>query len=244
MAGGCRFLNIPPAHDFIITAATAELLKEKVMPNLVEFLKTVGLELSLEKTKITTIEEGFDFLGFNIRKYKNGRVFTKPSKAGINSFRKKIRDTIKKGVALPTDELIYTLNEKITGWTNYYRCVVSSKIFSSIDDEIFHALKRWSFKRHPTKGKWWIMKKYYTSYRGSNWRFHCVIKDKVGKKRPLYLKKASDTKIRRHMKIMASATPFDPAYKDYFVKREKERKIRSLLGNNTELPGLKIIQFC
>ena len=230
------------ADDFIITAATEELLKEKVMPNLVAFLKNVGLELSLEKTKITSIEEGFDFLGFNIRKYKNGRVFTKPSKASIKNFRKEIRDTIKRGVALPTEQLIYTLNKKITGWTNYYRCVVSSKVFSLIDNEIFLALKRWSFKRHPTKGKRWIMKKYYTSYRGIQWRFHCKIKDKEGKPKLLYLKKASETKIRRHMKIVAKATPFDPFYKEYFEKREKERKRRSLLSNDTELSGLKTIQ--
>ena len=98
------------ADDFVVTAASAELLKDEVMPKLVAFLKTVGLELSIEKTKITSIEEGFDFLGFNIRKYKDGKVITKPSKAGIKAFLKKVRDFIKKGVALPTHQLIYALN--------------------------------------------------------------------------------------------------------------------------------------
>ena len=230
------------ADDFIITGASAELLKEKVMPKLVDALKTVGLELSLEKTKITAIEDGFDFLGFNIRKYKNGRVFTKPSKASIKAFRKEIRDLIKRGIALPTERLIYALNEKITGWCNYYRCVVSSKVFALIDTEIFQALKRWTFKRHARKGKKWIMKKYYTRYNGDNWRFHCPIKGKNGKNKPLFLKKASDFKIRRHMKIIANANPFDPAYKEYFVKREEDRKKRRLLSFDPELTGLKIIQ--
>ena len=79
-------------------------------------------------------------------------------------------------------------------------------------------------------------------YKGDNWRFTCPIKGKDGKNKPLFLKKASDTKIRRHMKIIANANPFDPAYKDYFVKREKDRKRRRLLSFDTELTGLKIIQ--
>ena len=86
------------------------------------------------------------------------------------------------------------------------------------------------------------MKKYYTSYRGSQWRFHCKIKDKEGKSKLLYLKKASDTKIRRHMKIAAKATTFDPIYKEYFERREKQRKRLSLLSHKTKLAGLKIIQ--
>jgi RNA-directed DNA polymerase len=230
------------ADDFIVTAATPELLKERVLPKLEAFLKTVGLELSQEKTKITSIEEGFDFLGFNIRKYKDGKLLIKPSKASIKDFLKEIRTLIKRSVALPTEKLIYALNEKIAGWTNYYRCVVSSKVFSLIDNEIFQVLKRWSFKRHPTKGKRWIIKKYYTHYQGNNWRFHCTIKDKNGIQKPLYLKRASETKIRRHIKIMAKANPFDPLYKDYFAKREKERLRRRLLSYKTEAAGLKIIQ--
>jgi len=229
------------ADDFIITAATAELLKEEVMPKLISFLEKIGLELSIEKSKITSINQGFNFLGFNIRKYKNGKVLTKPSKTSITKFREEIRDTIKRGIALPTEQLIHHLNEKITGWSNYYRSVVSSKVFSQIDDDIFYALKRWCFKRHPRKGKKWIIKKYYTSYRGSNWRFHCSVKDKNGKTKPLYLKKLSDTKIRRHIKIIAKANPFDLTYEEYFVKREEDRKRRSLLSRRTELTGLKAI---
>lgn len=208
------------------------------MPKLVEALKLVGLELSLEKTKITSIEEGFDFLGFNVRKYKNRKFLTKPSKANIKDFKKKIRDLIKRGVAMSTEQLIYALNKKITGWTNYYRCGVSSKVFSQIDSEIFQALKRWSFKRHSRKSKGWIVSKYYTCYRGNNWRFHCMIKDKNGKQKPLYLKKASGTKIRRHIKIQAKANPFDPLYKGYFEKREMDRKSRAAADS----AGLMTIQ--
>ena len=136
------------ADDFIVAAASADLLQNEVMPKLIEFLKIVGLELSTEKTKITRIDDGFDFLGFTMRKYKNGRVFTKPSKENIKRFLTEIKELIRKGVALPTDKLIHALNEKITGWTNYYRSVVASKVFAQIDHELFQVLKRWALKRH------------------------------------------------------------------------------------------------
>jgi len=121
------------ADDFVVTAASRELLEEKVIPLLVEALAKVGLELSTAKTKVTHIEDGFDFLGFGVRKYKNGKLLIKPSKAGVKRFLKTIKEIIKKGVALPTEQLIHTLNNHITGWTNYYRSSVSSRVFSVID---------------------------------------------------------------------------------------------------------------
>jgi len=121
------------ADDFVVTAASKELLEGKVIPTLTEALAKVGLELSIEKTKITRIDEGFDFLGFNVRKYKDGKLLIKPAKANVIRFLKEIRTIIKKGVALPTEQLIHTLNSRLTGWVNYYRTVVSSKVFAKID---------------------------------------------------------------------------------------------------------------
>ena len=76
-------------------------------------------------------------------------------------------------------------------------------------------------KRHARKGKRWIFRRYFTRLAGDNWRFHCIVKDKEGNKKPLYLKRASDTHIRRHMKMKAEANPFDPRFKEYFKEREK-----------------------
>ena len=204
------------ADDFVVTAASKELLEEKVIPILISALGEVGLELSKEKTRITRIEEGFDFLGFEIRKYRNEKLLIKPSKANIKSFLTDIKEIIKKGAALPTEKLIHRLNQKITGWTNYYRGGVSSRIFSKIDSEIFLALKRWSLNRHSCKGKRWIMRRYFTCVGLDHWRFYCITKDKDGNKKPLYLKNATETRIRRHKKILANANPFDPQFKDYF----------------------------
>lgn len=230
------------ADDFVVTAAGEQLLREKVIPTLENALREVGLELSSEKTKITQIQTGFNFLGFNIRKYPNGKLLIKPSKANITAFLREIKSNIKRGAALPTEKLIHLLNQKITGWTNYYRSVVSAQVFHMIDSEIFYSLKRWALKRHSRKGKRWTMKKYFTSVGANNWRFHCIVKDKSGNKKPLYLKQAANTHIRRHKKIKADATPFDPSYKQYFIQRKKEQNIRGIYTNKTKSAGLRIIQ--
>jgi RNA-directed DNA polymerase len=230
------------ADDFIVTATSRELLENKVMPTLVESLAKVGLKLSPTKTKITHIDTGFDFLGFNVRKYKNGKLLIKPAKENIKRFLQEIRTTIKKGVALPTEQLIHTLNLRLTGWVNYYRTSVSSKVFSYVDSEIFKSLMRWACKRHTCKGKRWIVDKYFTTLKGDNWRFHCIIQDKQGNSKPLYLRKAGDTKIRRHVKIKSEATPFNPLFKDYFKQREEERKRRKTIINYNDFAGLRTIQ--
>ena len=190
----------------------------------------------------STINEGFDFLGFNVRKYNTGKLLIKPAEANIKRFLKEIKTTIKNGVALPTEQLIHTLNMRITGWVNYYRTSVSSKIFSKIDHEIYQALMRWACKRHARKGKRWIVKKYFTTLKGDNWRFYCMTKDKEGKTKPLYLKNAGETKIRRHVKIRSEATPFNPLHKDYFIQRENEQQRRKTIINYKKSAGLRTIQ--
>ena len=67
------------ADDFIVTGESREILENGVLPIIREFLSERGLELSEEKTVITPIEDGFDFLGSNIRWYKD-KLLTKPSK--------------------------------------------------------------------------------------------------------------------------------------------------------------------
>ena len=130
------------ADDSIVTANSKETLEARIKPILIEALAQVGLELSHTKTKIIQIHDGFDFLGFNVRKYNNGKLLIKPAKANVKRFIKEIRTIIKKGVALPTEQLIHMLNSRLTGWVNYYRSVVSSKVFSKVDHEIFQTLMR------------------------------------------------------------------------------------------------------
>lgn len=213
------------ADDFIVTGKSQELLEKSIKPIIEGFLKEVGLEISQEKSKITHIETGFNFLGFNVRKY-NGKLLIKPSKESIKNFLKEIKGVIRNNVSIKTEELINILNPKIIGWINYYRHVVSSRVFSYIDNQIFKAIYRWCCRRHSNKGKTWITKKYFRRQRLNNWRFHAMVKDKDGKNLPLYLYLARETAIKRYIKIKSTAKIYDPEFKEYFELRKSMNNFR------------------
>jgi len=100
-------------------------------------LKERGLELSHEKTQITHVEEGFDFLGQNVRRYGCGKVLTKPSSQNVKTFLSKIRETIDNSGSLTAGKLIQRLNQQIKGWTMYHRYAASQRTFSYVDHRIF-----------------------------------------------------------------------------------------------------------
>src|SRR3990167_5266102 len=112
------------ADDFIVTAKTKELLENKVKPAIEQFLSARGLQLSRAKTTITHIEKGFNFLGFNIRKY-NGKYLGKPAKEGVKAFLRGVKEIFQRGYGWGGAPLIRLLNPKIKGWANYYRSGVS-----------------------------------------------------------------------------------------------------------------------
>lgn len=217
------------ADDFIISGVNKEVLEEKVKPTVSKFLQERGLELSKEKTRITSIHEGFDFLGFNIRKY-DGKLLIKPSKANIKSFLKNIRHTVKTHPTVKTEELIRMLNSKIRGWTNYFKHVVSKATFRKVSSEIFQMIWRWSKRRHPKKGKRWIKNKYFRIQGLRNWIFHTMVKTENGAYMQLDLYEAGMVAIKRHVKVRMDATPYNPAYDDYFRQREDLRKKYSVTG--------------
>lgn len=95
-----------------------------------------------------------------------------------------------------------------------------------IDREITQTLMRWAFNRHARKGKRWIVNHYFTTVGGDNWRFYSAFRDKIGNRKLIYLKKAGNTKIRRHIKIKSDANPFDTKFTDYFKQREEGRMQR------------------
>ncbi|MBL0942257.1 MAG: group II intron reverse transcriptase/maturase [Alphaproteobacteria bacterium] len=206
------------ADDFIITGASKEVLEHKVMPLVVSFLKERGLELSSEKTLITHVDKGFDFLGFHVRKYK-GKFLSKPSKKNVKAFLKDIRILIKSQPTAKTEDLIRQLNSKIRGWAKYFQHAAAKKTFSYVDHYIFKAIMQWVKRRHPEKSAEWKYKKYFRSQGLRRWIFSVAVKDKKGQHSFLDLFTASQTPIRRHVKIKAEANPYDPQFKEYFLKR-------------------------
>ena len=220
------------ADDFIITGASREVLEDKVKPAVKAFLAERNLTLSETKTKITHIEEGFNFLGFNIRKYK-GKFLTKPSKKRVKKFLGHIREDIEKSGGLTAERLISKLNPKIRGWCNYYRHAASKRTFQNVDCHIFRKLKQWTKRRHPGKNTTWRTKQYFRQERNRHWIFHAKAKAEEGKSKIVDLFYASRVPIKRHVKIRCEATPYHPAFKAYF----KERYAKRLAKAHRGLPG-------
>ena len=220
------------ADDFIITGRNKEALEE-IKPLVVDFLKERGLTLSEEKTKITHIDDGFDFLGYNIRKYK-GVLLIKPSKKSLKKFMQKIRGIIDSNKGSKQESLIRLLNPVITGWVNYYKNCVASDTFRKADYLIFEKLWQWAKRRHPKKGKYWIADRYFTRVKNRNWCF--VANFKKGKTDDrIALKRLYDTKITRYVKVKGEANPFDPEWTEYFEKRKTYKMLQSLNGRKSLL---------
>jgi RNA-directed DNA polymerase len=138
------------ADDFIITGTSRVLLRAEVQPLVEHFLRKRGLERSHEKTRITHLEDGFDFLGQTVRRFPDGKVLIKPSKRGVHTFLSQIQETIDNSGGMAAGELIRRLNQQIKGWTMYHRYAVSKRIFQAVDDRIFRELMRWCRRRSVT----------------------------------------------------------------------------------------------
>ena len=214
------------ADDFIVTADKRETL-EDVKCMLIEFLRERGLTLSEEKTLITHISEGFDFLGFNVRKY-NGTLLIKPSPKSQKRFTGKLHEVVlKKNKTVAQQKLIEELNPILRGWGNYYSGVVSKTTFCKIDHILTNQLKRWSYRRHKNKSGKWIKDKYFIKVGNRDWIFGFKYKDSE-KEAIFALRKLADIPIRRHVKVKSQANPYDPTWDAYFFKRKlKGNRLRT-----------------
>jgi len=217
------------ADDFIITGDSKEWLENEIKPAVVEFLAERGLTLSPEKTKITHISEGFDFLGWNVRKY-DGKLLIKPSKANVKAHLDKIREVIKGNKTTKQTNLIKMLNPILRGWANYHRHSVAKKTFARVDHEVWSMLWQWAVRRHPNKGNRWIKDKYFKTRIARNWVFTATEENKDGKQRDVVLFKESDIPIQRHVKIKAGANPHDSKWAGYFESRWGKKMLNSSRG--------------
>jgi len=217
------------ADDFIITGNSKEWLQDEVMPVVVNFLAERGLTLSPEKTRITHITEGFDFLGWNMRKY-NGKLVIKPSKANIHAHLKKVREIIKGSKAIKQINLIRQLNPVLRGWANYHSHMVAKKTFGYVDAQVWSMLWRWSTRRHPNKGARWVKCKYFKTRGSRNWLF--AAEDEKQGRKEIRLLSESDTPIRRHIKIKAEANPYDQKWEKYFDARRVNKRQHLPVGQN------------
>lgn len=196
------------ADDFIITA-NSKVIAEELQNIVSDFLQSRGLTLSDEKTMITYIDKGFDFLGWTFRKFK-GKLIVKPSKTAIKDFIRKCSNIIlKESKASTQSDLIRRLNMVIRGWTNYHKHVVASQTFSYANDTLYSLLQRWAKHRHPKKNKWWRLNHYWHMNGNKPWVFMTV---------EYTLINLRTIPIVRHPKLQKSKTPF--LDREYFIKRK------------------------
>jgi RNA-directed DNA polymerase len=207
------------ADDFVVMHENKKVIEDSKRI-IAEWLKERGLELSEEKTRIVHSTEGFDFLGFNVRHYDNKtsgyyaknnankqgfKVLTKPSKKSIKTHSDKIKEILRQMKAAPQEEVIKKLNPIIKGWSNYFRIGVSSETFHNLDHLIWEKLWAWSKRRHPKKGRKWIVNKYFHTIGKKKWYFATTKDSKIDQ----VLHQYSDTKIKRHVKVQKGRSFYD-----------------------------------
>jgi RNA-directed DNA polymerase len=210
------------ADDFVITGRDRSLLETTVKPLVESFLQERGLTLSPEKTVVTHISEGVDFLGQHLRAF-DGRLRITPSAKNGQTFLDKVRVRIHKNRQATAGELIEQLNPMIRGWAAYHRHVSSSRIYARVDAAIFKALWAWARHRHPNKGGRWVRKQYFHTVGNRHWVFSGMVPGSDGTSVVIRLFAATSYRFQRHTKVKANANPYDPVWKAYFVQRRARR---------------------
>ena len=200
------------ADDFVVTAPTREVLETYVKPKIEEFLQVRGLKLSEAKTRIVDVDEGFNFLGFHIRRYKKRKLLVKPQKEKVLGHLHSIKDYLNKHQTVKTEKVIRDLNPVIRGWANYYRHCVASQVFAKAGHRQWQMLWKWAKRRHPKKPSKWVKARYFKD--DGYWTFHEGRHELV---------KPSSTPIVRHIKVVGRSSPYNPALHSYWQDRLERR---------------------
>ena len=173
------------ADDFLVTAPSKEILEQHVLPNIEAFLAERGLALNQEKTRIVSIDEGFNFLGFTARKFRNGKLLIMPGEGqgpGAPAPDQGVSRTQNKQA--PAGAVVRDLTPIIRGWTLYYRHACSARTFQYADHRVWQMLWAWARRRHPTKSKRWVKARYFRPTRSRVWNFADAVGARDGHRSP------------------------------------------------------------
>lgn len=218
------------ADDFVILCKTRDEA-ENMYTLLAPYLKKRGLELAEDKTKVTHITEGFDFLGFNLRQYKvrnrgrdEKRLLIKPSNASIKKTKQTINDIFKTYLGRPVRELIYKLNPVIRGAANYWSSQVASQTFSIMDHHVFNKTVKFLKRMHSGKSWGWIRKQYFRPDHTGVSKDKWILTDPNDTTKQV--KKFRWVPIKRHLMVKFKNSPDDPTLKEYWKKRDEKEFLR------------------
>ena len=238
---GKEFLTTRYADDFIVAGKSPEELRNVALPKINSFLLERGLKLDLDKTRVFSIEEGFDFLGLNFREYsdigrvkgtKKGIFLVKPSPIKVKTFVRELVVIIKEYKNRSSYDLVSKLNQKLRGWAEHYRKVTSQKAFSTIHYHVWKALWSMIRKKHRRRSKTWLYKTYFKKVGENKWIF--VGKKKKSKEEEkLTLFQIPYVSIKRHV-LCKDLNAYDPASIEYFHKRNVSASKNVLLSGGTK----------
>ena len=219
--------------DDMVVCCHSRQQAEQVKAQLADWLAPRGLAFNEDKTRIVGLDEGFDFLGFHLRQYRRRRgnrpakLLITPSQGAVRRIRNRLAAELHGLRGSNAGALIARLNPIIRGWAAYYRGVVSSKVFATLDNHNWWLIWRWARHSHPTKPKKWIARRYFgrfNKFRNDHWvlgdRDH-VINDRGD---TAHLVKFSWTAIVRHQLVAGRASPDDPHLADYWATRRRRVK--------------------
>ena len=218
--------------DDMVAFARSRDEAEQVKKRLAAWLAPRGLKFNEEKTHITSLSQGFDFLGFNVRRY-GAKLLIKPSKAALRRVRERLTVEMRTLRGANVEAVIATLNPVIKGWAAYYRTAVSSRAFAALDNHMWHLAYKWARHSHPNKPRRWVTTRYFGPFNRSR-RDVWVFGDRDS---GAYLHKFAWTKIVRHRMVKGTASPDDPALVAYWAERRR-RKTNPL--NRAGLPVLQV----
>ncbi len=211
---GGRF---PGVTRLIVTGENRELLEQRVKPAIEAFLAARGLQLAPEKTLITHLARGFDFLGQNVRKYGD-KLLIKPARKSVQTLLNKVREVLGKNKAATQAQVIMLLNPILRGWAMFHRHVVAKATFARVDHLVWTKLWMWAKRRHPRESARWIKARYFCRLGLHDWTFACSATSDL-QARPFVLFRTVTLPIKRHIKVRCDANPFDPAWATYFKRR-------------------------
>jgi RNA-directed DNA polymerase len=224
------------ADDFVVMCHTRDQADD-VRQRLGEWLAPRGLAFNEDKTQIVLVDDGFDFLGFNVRRY-DGKLLIKPSTAAVKRIRHRLATEVRSLRGTNAEAVIARLTPIVRGWAAYYRSAVSTEAFATIDHYLWQRLYRWAVLAHPNKSRHWVATRYFDAFnpsRNDRW----VYGDRDSGR---YLRRFSWTRIVRHTLVMGTASPDDPALEQYWAQRR--RKSYAWLGGVTAALMLRQRGLC
>ena len=223
------------ADDFVILCESKTQAKE-IKQDITDYLSSeIGLTLSEEKTHITHIKKGFDFLGFNIKKFpkhrhhnradiKGYKLMIKPQREKVINLLRNCKEVISNNKQAEQANLILLLNPKLIGWCMFYRYVNSKKTFNKIDHAMHEKSWQWAKRRHKEKRVDWIIDKYYSKRPNHKANY-------FGKDISLFRLSTIPITKERHTKVQNGRRVYNRDDIGYWNEREEHRAKRQVIGD-------------